>query len=82
MTAPAELQVGSAHALIAETVAAVAHDGSLFVGVQSLRWIAAASLMVRSSNPRLGAALDERFSLGCEALALRLGEQLRQKAPS
>jgi len=82
MTAPLDLQVGSAHSLLAETIAAVAHNGQLFAGVEQLRRIESVRLIVRGSNPAWGDQLDERFSLGCETLALRIGEQLRQQVPS
>ncbi len=81
MTTP-DVYLGPTHIVIAETVAAIAHDGQLFAGVESLRRIRSTMLLVQGSNPVWGAQLDERFSLGCDALALRISEQLRQSVPS
>ncbi len=71
-----ELAHVSAHALLAETLAAVIADGALYGELGRLRRVGAQRLLAAGSDPDWAAVLDGRLSDGLDLLALRVGTRL------
>ncbi len=65
-----------AHSLIAETLAAVAADGSVYADLAVIRGHQARALLLRMDAPELAARHDDAASAQLERLALRVGERI------
>ncbi len=76
MTAAVELAHLNAHALVAEVLAAVIADGSLYGELARLRRVGAQRLLAAGSDPEWSAVLDGRLSDGLDLLALRVGTRV------
>ncbi len=76
MTAAVDLAHLNAHALLAESLAAVIADGALYGELARLRRVGAQRHLAAGSDPAWSAVLDGRLSDGLDLLALRVGQRI------